>query len=110
MSCSRTQRSDAGEAQTLGLESSTEPLRSHCILSNGEVIKYIFISVVVIKLSVRCLNTGPGDKLWRCLKNSTMNTIMPQIIQACSVADDKWARAWNLLVLIALYLLGNFAL
>ena len=74
MSCSRTQRSDAGEARTLGLESSTEPLRSHFILSNGEVIKYIFISVVVIELSVRCLDTGPGDKLRRCLKNSTMNT------------------------------------
>ena len=36
----------------------------YCILSNGEVIKYhIFISVVVIDLSVRCLNTGPGDRL-----------------------------------------------
>ena len=35
-----------------------------CILSNGEVIKYhIFISVVVIELSVRCLNTGPEDRL-----------------------------------------------
>ena len=34
------------------------------ILSNGEVIKYhIFISVVVIELSVRCLNTGPEDRL-----------------------------------------------
>ena len=35
-----------------------------CILSNGEVIKYhIFISVVVLELSVRCLNTGPEDRL-----------------------------------------------
>ena len=35
-----------------------------CILSNGEVIKYHkFISVVVIELSVRCLNTGPEDRL-----------------------------------------------
>ena len=33
-------------------------------LSNGEVIKYHkFISVVVIEFSVRCLNTGPGDRL-----------------------------------------------
>ena len=36
----------------------------YCILSNGEVIKYHkFISVVVIELSVRCLNTGPEDRL-----------------------------------------------
>ena len=36
----------------------------NCILSNGEVIKYhIFISVVVIELSVRCLNTGLEDRL-----------------------------------------------
>ena len=35
-----------------------------CILSNGEVIKYHkFISVVVIELSARCLNTGPEDRL-----------------------------------------------
>ena len=34
------------------------------ILSNGEVIKYdIFISVIVIELSVRCLNTGLEDRL-----------------------------------------------
>ena len=32
-------------------------------MSNGEVIKYHkFISVVVIELSVRCLNTGPEDR------------------------------------------------
>ena len=36
----------------------------YCILSNGEVIKYHkFISVVVIELLVRCLNTGPEDRL-----------------------------------------------
>ena len=36
----------------------------YCILSNGEVIKYHkFISVVVIELSFRCLNTGPEDRL-----------------------------------------------
>ena len=36
----------------------------YCILSNGEVIKYHkFISVVVIELSVRGLNTGPEDRL-----------------------------------------------
>ena len=36
----------------------------YCILSNGEVIKYHkFISVVVIELSARCLNTGPEDRL-----------------------------------------------
>ena len=36
----------------------------YCILSNGEVIKYHkFISVVVIELSVRYLNTGPEDRL-----------------------------------------------
>ena len=35
-----------------------------CILSNGEVIKYHkYISVVIIELSVRCLNTGPEDRL-----------------------------------------------
>ena len=35
-----------------------------CIMSNGEVIKYHkFISVVVIELSARCLNTGPEDRL-----------------------------------------------
>ena len=35
-----------------------------CILGNGEVIKYHkFISVVVIELSVRCLNTGLEDRL-----------------------------------------------
>ena len=34
------------------------------IWRNGEVIKYhSFISVIVIELSVRCLNTGPEDKL-----------------------------------------------
>ena len=34
------------------------------ILSNGEVIKYhIFISVVVLDLAARCLNTGPEDRL-----------------------------------------------
>ena len=34
------------------------------IRRNGEVIKYhTFISVVVIELSVRCLSTGPEDKL-----------------------------------------------
>ena len=38
-----------------------------CILSNGEVIKYHkFISVVVIELSVGCLNTGPEDRLIFC--------------------------------------------
>ena len=36
----------------------------YCILSNGEVIKYHkFISVVVIELLVRCLNTGHEDRL-----------------------------------------------
>ena len=36
----------------------------YCILSNGEVIKYHkFISVVVIELSAKCLNTGPEDRL-----------------------------------------------
>ena len=36
----------------------------YCIPSNGEVIKYYkFISVVVIELLVRCLNTGPEDRL-----------------------------------------------
>ena len=35
-----------------------------CILSHGEVIKYHkFISVVVIEFSVKCLNTGPEDRL-----------------------------------------------
>ena len=35
-------------------------------LSNGEVIKYHkFISVLVIELSVGCLNTGPEDRLVR---------------------------------------------
>ena len=36
----------------------------YCILSNGEVVKYHkFISVVVIELSARCLNTGSEDRL-----------------------------------------------
>ena len=36
----------------------------YCILSKGEVIRYHkFISVVVIELLVRCLNTGPEDRL-----------------------------------------------
>ena len=36
----------------------------YCILSNGEVIKYHkFISVVVIELSARRLNTRPEDRL-----------------------------------------------
>ena len=40
----------------------------YCILSNGEVIKYHkFNSVVVIELSVRCLNKGPEDRLWNTL-------------------------------------------
>ena len=40
----------------------------YCILSNGEVIKYHkFISVVVIELSFRCLNTGPEDRLCGCI-------------------------------------------
>ena len=42
-----------------------------CILSNGEVIKYhIFSSVVVIELSVRCLNSGPEDRLLLCMQNN----------------------------------------
>ena len=37
----------------------------------GEVIKYDkFISVVVIELSVRCLNTGPEDRLNQLLQNT----------------------------------------
>ena len=48
----------------------------YCILSNGEVIKYHkFISVVVIELSVRCLNTGPEDRLpnlWRQQKRAIL--------------------------------------
>ena len=37
-------------------------------MSNGEVIKcHIFISVVVIELLVRCLNTGPEDRLHDCV-------------------------------------------
>ena len=48
----------------------------YCILSNGEVIKYHkFISVVVIELSARCLNTGPEDRLgfpeYKRLSNKT---------------------------------------
>ena len=40
-------------------------------MSNGEVIKYHkFISVVVIELSVRCLNTGPEDRLFFARKDS----------------------------------------
>ena len=41
----------------------------YCILSNGEVIKYHkFISVVVIELSFRCLNTVVVIELsFRCL-------------------------------------------
>ena len=40
------------------------PISLECILSNGEVIKYHkFISVVVIEISARYLNTGPADRL-----------------------------------------------
>ena len=43
----------------------------YCILSNGEVIKYHkFISVVVIELSFRCLNTGPEDRLYALVQLS----------------------------------------
>ena len=46
-------------------------------LSNGEVIKYHkFISVVVIELSARCLNTGPEDRL----SSGTMGLLLQQII------------------------------
>ena len=39
-------------------------------MGNGEVIKYHkFISVVVIELSVRCLNTGPEDRLFFARKD-----------------------------------------
>ena len=39
-------------------------------MSNGEVIKYHkFISVVVIELSVRCLNTRPEDRLFFARKD-----------------------------------------
>ena len=38
-------------------------------MSNGEVIKYHNISVVVIELSVRCLNTGPEDRLFFARKD-----------------------------------------
>ena len=39
-------------------------------MSNGEVIKYHkFISVVVIELSVRFLNTGPEDRLFFARKD-----------------------------------------
>ena len=40
------------------------------IVGNGEVIKYQkFISVVVIELSVRCLNTGPENRLSHVLSH-----------------------------------------
>ena len=53
----------------------------NCILSNGEVIKYHkFISVVVIELSARCLNTGPEDRLGprqnRCLKRLFVQIVL----------------------------------
>ena len=52
-----------------------------CILSNGEVIKYHkFISVVVIELSARCLNTGPEDRL-QCLLS---------FANGKHIADKKW--------------------
>ena len=42
---------------------------TYWILSKGEAIKYHkFISVVVIELSVRCLITGPEDRLMFCLR------------------------------------------
>ena len=46
----------------------------YCTLNNGEVIKYHkFISVVVIELSVRCLNTGPeAARLPNWLKSFVM--------------------------------------
>ena len=46
----------------------------YCILSNGEVIKYHkFISVVVIELSARCLNTGPEDRLGSLVHDQIYN-------------------------------------
>ena len=52
----------------------------YCILSNGEVIKYQkFISVVVIELSVRCLNTGPEDRLG----NSIWGLIITLVRSSC---------------------------
>ena len=57
------------------------------LLSNGEVIKHHkFISVVVIELSVRCLNTGPEDRL-----PETRN-ILKKIYD--EVTEDIWASAW----------------
>ena len=50
----------------------------YCILSNGEVIKYHkLISVVDIELSVRCLNTGPEDRL-ALLEHSAILSTWPQ--------------------------------
>ena len=42
--------------------------------SNGEVIKYHkFISIVIIELSIRCLNTGPEDRLGMTLLHAKTN-------------------------------------
>ena len=49
------------------------------ILSKGEVIKYhIFISVVVIGLSVRCLNTGPEERLGTLYTEHTNSALFPK--------------------------------
>ena len=54
-------------------------------LRNGEVINYhIFISAVVIELSVRCLNTGPEDRLTLSLcinsRNPLNSSYLPEIL------------------------------
>ena len=49
----------------------------YCILSKGEVIKYHkFISVVVIEISVRSLNTGPEDRLKLMFYLTNVNKIL----------------------------------
>ena len=64
----------------------------------GEVIKYhIFISVVAIELSVRCLNTGPEDRLPFDVRTvtSTALWLRPRAIHQClsfrisSVASER---------------------
>ena len=60
------------------------------ILSNGEVIKYhihVFISVVVIELSVRCLNTGSEDRLISEAYPTFRNSEQQKLKQVCAYAQ-----------------------
>ena len=68
-----------------------------------EVIKYHkFISVVIIELSVRCLNTGPEDRLNLLLlyriPNVKWQSNKHMLISAARKETIGRARAYNLII------------